>query len=312
MDSQSTVNRPPGQKKYKAPRRSWTSEEELVLLSALKELVVRGWKCDNGFKAGYTAHLEQSMVQAFSYTNIKAEPHISSKITVWKKNYGSLSTMMSRSGFGWIDSSNTIYIQNDDIWNEYVKTDNNARTIRYKSWPYYKDWCEIFGKYRAMGQNAEGFVDIVQDILNEAPTLEQSNNDPPLTPNQNTHKDFPELTSTCDDESSASGKTNTSKKRKKRNEDLLDERFLDLMTSFCEKTDARLGDLSKRLGFEHDARSSRKEVFDALATLDVCSAEEKLAVANKLCDNTKHMDLFFNLDNEMKASMIKMILEGRL
>ncbi|KAK6147539.1 hypothetical protein DH2020_018451 [Rehmannia glutinosa] len=40
-----------------------------------------------------------------------------------------------------------------------VNTDGNAKIMRYKSWSYYKDWCDIFGKDRATGHSAEGFVD---------------------------------------------------------------------------------------------------------------------------------------------------------
>ncbi|KAL8479079.1 hypothetical protein ACS0TY_030829 [Phlomoides rotata] len=43
-------------------RRVWTYAEELELVSALKELVVRGQKCDNGFKSGYLLLLENMLV----------------------------------------------------------------------------------------------------------------------------------------------------------------------------------------------------------------------------------------------------------
>ncbi|GFP97524.1 hypothetical protein PHJA_001896500 [Phtheirospermum japonicum] len=139
MESQSSVGRSGPSKKDKQPRRSWSSEEELVLLHAFKYLVLKGYKCDNGFKVGLTTLFQRSMDEAFPGANIQAKPHISSKITVWKKNYGSISTMMSRSGFGFIDETNNIYVRDDDIWNDLRETDNNARTMRYKSWPYFKD-----------------------------------------------------------------------------------------------------------------------------------------------------------------------------
>ncbi|KAG8369564.1 hypothetical protein BUALT_Bualt14G0026500 [Buddleja alternifolia] len=38
--------------------------------------------------------------------------------------------------------------------------------MRFKSWPLYLAWCEIFGKDRAMGENAESFDDAHIDLVN--------------------------------------------------------------------------------------------------------------------------------------------------
>ncbi|GER39241.1 xyloglucan endotransglucosylase/hydrolase 32 [Striga asiatica] len=97
-------------------RRTWTSQEERALMDGLKELVSRGFKCDNGFRSGYTAVLEKHMHEIFPGTDIKAEPHISSKITVWKKNYGLIAGMMATSGFGWSETGNMITVRDDGVW----------------------------------------------------------------------------------------------------------------------------------------------------------------------------------------------------
>lgn len=97
-------------------RRSWMPEEELCLINALKDLVAGGWKTDNGFKMGFLNALEA----AFPGTDLQGEPHIHSKIHVWKKHYGLLSTMLDRSGFGWNDSSKTIDVSDDQVWQQYV------------------------------------------------------------------------------------------------------------------------------------------------------------------------------------------------
>lgn len=81
-------------------RRSWTQCEEEVLLGAMKELVAQGQKSDNGFRAGYLPKLELAMKLQFPDRGIKGDPHIKSRLTMWEKNYGSLMTMLSRSGVG--------------------------------------------------------------------------------------------------------------------------------------------------------------------------------------------------------------------
>lgn len=81
-------------------RRAWQLREEEVLLDCLKELVATGWKSDNGFRAGYMNKLEELMRAHFPTANIRANPHIVSKLTGWKKNYGSLCSILGRSGVG--------------------------------------------------------------------------------------------------------------------------------------------------------------------------------------------------------------------
>ncbi|KAG6430532.1 hypothetical protein SASPL_108602 [Salvia splendens] len=62
-------------------RRSWSDTEEATLVIALKDLVVSGWKSDNGFKGGYLTRIEEAMKRDFPKTDLKATPHISSKIS---------------------------------------------------------------------------------------------------------------------------------------------------------------------------------------------------------------------------------------
>ncbi|KAK6126557.1 hypothetical protein DH2020_039700 [Rehmannia glutinosa] len=97
--------------------------------------------------------------------DLKGIPHIKSKIHVWKKDYGSLVTMLSRSGIGWNVRTNTIEAP-DDEWAEYVKVDVNARLMRNKSWPFYNDWVMIFGKDRATSEHAEDFTEVLNHVLN--------------------------------------------------------------------------------------------------------------------------------------------------
>ncbi|KAL8553901.1 hypothetical protein ACS0TY_002244 [Phlomoides rotata] len=62
--------------------RVWTYMEEKELVSALKELVLKGYKCDNGFKSGYLLLLENMIARVFTGCDLKGEPHINSKIHV--------------------------------------------------------------------------------------------------------------------------------------------------------------------------------------------------------------------------------------
>lgn len=110
-----------GKSKSQNTRRTWSPQEEFQLIVGLKDVVSAGWKSENGFKTGYLAVLEKHMSNVFPGTTIKADPHIHSKIHVWKKQYASLSTMLTRSGFGWNDSVNMLDVSSDQVWNDYIK-----------------------------------------------------------------------------------------------------------------------------------------------------------------------------------------------
>lgn len=104
-------------------RRCWTTREEEVLIAALKDIISKGWKCENGFRTGYLRVLEGSMLKTFPSTDIRAEPHINSKLHVWKRHYASLASMLGESGITWNDSTKMINAQND-AWNLYVKVNS--------------------------------------------------------------------------------------------------------------------------------------------------------------------------------------------
>ncbi|KAG8377356.1 hypothetical protein BUALT_Bualt08G0024600 [Buddleja alternifolia] len=191
----------------------------MILASALKKLLVKGYKSDNGFRSGYQNVLEQSMIQVIPGTDLRADTHISSSIHVWKENYGSIKAMLSRSGFGWNDATHTVVPGSDQVWTEYVK--------------------------------------------------------------------------------------------RKSTDDSHTGEYMKMMLWFCENTDAKLGDIAKRIGFEHDASMWRKSVFEELSGINQLDMESKIYVAKLLVNNTKDLDLFFSLPVDGKTTMLKMMLDGR-
>ncbi|KAG8372471.1 hypothetical protein BUALT_Bualt12G0069600 [Buddleja alternifolia] len=58
-----------------------------------------------------------------------------------------------------------------------MKAEPTVRAMRYKSWPYYDSWCEIFGKDRTNGNKAEDFNDPFVSVMHTE-TQPQS---PPVT-----------------------------------------------------------------------------------------------------------------------------------
>ncbi|GFS29625.1 hypothetical protein Acr_00g0007560 [Actinidia rufa] len=124
-----------GTSSSKTTRRSWTWKEEDVLIHALKDIVTKGWKVDNAtFRSGYLQVLERKLIIALPRTDLRATPHIESKIKKWKK----------------------------------AMRDTELKNLRNKQLSFYDDWCIIFGKDRAIGEFAEGPTDAVENLEKEA------------------------------------------------------------------------------------------------------------------------------------------------
>ncbi|KAG6426414.1 hypothetical protein SASPL_110637 [Salvia splendens] len=81
-------------------RRCWSAREEAALISALKELNANKWKTDNGYQTWYLTRLAETIRHEIPTSDIRAHPHVYSKVTTWKRNYSSLVAMMNRSGVG--------------------------------------------------------------------------------------------------------------------------------------------------------------------------------------------------------------------
>ncbi|KAL0430523.1 UNVERIFIED_CONTAM: hypothetical protein Sradi_0678300 [Sesamum radiatum] len=55
-------------------RRTWTQREEKALVNALRTICCTGWRCENGFRAGYLNQLEALLLKQFPGSDIRAEP----------------------------------------------------------------------------------------------------------------------------------------------------------------------------------------------------------------------------------------------
>ncbi|KAL8556027.1 hypothetical protein ACS0TY_003726 [Phlomoides rotata] len=139
--------------------------EEDALVLCRVEIVNNGWKADNGFKTGFQQELEKGMRALMPGTDIIVNLHINSKIHIWKKDYGSLFDALSKTGIGWNWTTNTL-----DIIDE--GADPHVKGVRFKFWPYYLQWGDIFGKDRATGEHVVDAMGIVNDMLRSTDTGE--------------------------------------------------------------------------------------------------------------------------------------------
>ncbi|KZV15952.1 hypothetical protein F511_25369 [Dorcoceras hygrometricum] len=124
MESEETCGSVIGRvKKVYKTRRTWTAREEEVLITTLKDVITKGWKSENGYKAGYLTLLESAMHKVIPGTHLRGNPHINSKVHVWKKTYSTLVTLLGKSGVGWNDTDNTVEAT-DETCDAIIKTDS--------------------------------------------------------------------------------------------------------------------------------------------------------------------------------------------
>ncbi|KAH6763079.1 hypothetical protein C2S52_020512 [Perilla frutescens var. hirtella] len=261
-------------------RRSWSTREEEVLLAALKELVVQGWKSDNDFRAGYLNKLEEAMKKEFPSTDLKDMPHINSKTTTWKKNYYSLSTMLNRSGVGFNLKGTHMIECNNEQWEQIVKCDANARLMRFKSWPHLDAWREIFGKDQATG---DYYVPTQEEPFTED-VAEDSG-----SPNQ---REEPSL--------------RTQGKKRKSNAGF--SGMVELLAEINRTTDKRLETITSRISYDFDQSKARKEVFDRLSNIKGLSINGKFDICEILAKEVDKMDIFMGLPDEAKTQYVMRLL----
>ncbi|KAG5618387.1 hypothetical protein H5410_018211 [Solanum commersonii] len=63
----------------------------------------------------------------------------------WKRCYGSIALLKTRSGLGFQYSDGTIIVDDPKHWIDFIKIDPQAKKMNIKKWPLFEDWEEIFG-----------------------------------------------------------------------------------------------------------------------------------------------------------------------
>ncbi|KAL0459107.1 UNVERIFIED_CONTAM: hypothetical protein Slati_0537900 [Sesamum latifolium] len=125
----------------------------------LKKRRLCWWKCDNGFRTGYLVcwiFVSRSWTLMGVLEGVVEGPKL-------MRTYACITDMLARSGFGWNESIQTIVVS-DEVFDSYAKIDHFTKTLRFKLFPYYPSWSEIFGKDRATGEHAEDIYNASNNV----------------------------------------------------------------------------------------------------------------------------------------------------
>ncbi|XP_016651493.1 PREDICTED: uncharacterized protein LOC107881672 [Prunus mume] len=86
---------------------------------------------------------------------LKASPHIETKLKWWKIQYSIIYDIINTSGFAWNDVKKCIEVDSNEAWETYVQHHKNAVEWRNKSFLLFDRLANFFGKDHANGKGAK-------------------------------------------------------------------------------------------------------------------------------------------------------------
>ncbi|KAI8559875.1 hypothetical protein RHMOL_Rhmol04G0209500 [Rhododendron molle] len=281
--------------------RKWNDEEDRELIYALHDLVNKGDKRDNGFKAGSLTVIEGVLHEKLPGHGRKAKPHIESRIKTLKKDVCIVYDMIyggSTSGFGWDPNTNMV-VAEKHIWDDYVKSHKDAANWRNRSFPHFDMLLTVFGKDRATGKNAV----TAEDVLEEESRNEGSCDTENLGIGIEEMEHF--LSSTNGEE------TNSNGKKRKRSDDSLDA-FCEAATIIGSKIEEATNKFSQALGVDLAIAKKRDKVNDELQKHSNPSMIQRHRALLAIARDHATTACFFTLKDDEKEDFVMALLRGDL
>lgn len=99
-------------------RRKWISFEEESLLDAIDSVLASEQRCDT---RSTLLKIEHALNDLCPNSNLKANPHIESKLKKLKKDYSIIYDMINKSGFAWNDIKKCVEVDSNEVWDQYVQ-----------------------------------------------------------------------------------------------------------------------------------------------------------------------------------------------
>ncbi|KAL8533497.1 hypothetical protein ACS0TY_009775 [Phlomoides rotata] len=238
-------------------------------------------------------------------SDIVANPYIHSKIHVWKKEYGALSDLLSKSGIGWNSSTSMIEVANEDVWNASRDADPQLKSVCFKSWPYYSQWLEIFGEDRATGENAVDPLDLFQELMRV--DLDQAGEtDDKYVPRTTDFMNEVDDNSNC--KPSNDGKRTSSNRKKCKSGDADLSTLVDSLGEFMkfskeamarESVNTSYFDIKKDSGSKND----QFQLIESLKGINGLKVTDKLKVCDEMVQNPSCLELFLSLSADEQEEL---------
>lgn len=204
--------------------------------------------------------------------------------------------------------------------------------MRFKAFPYYRDWEEIFGKDRATGDEAQNLHDAVLDLLhphsegvrndNRDPTLMHKGKKAPGEPSRGCGPDDHgvigendvDFTSTTQGNSEGCKNKDKKDKKKRKHGDTIPEPMIAMLGAFLERNNVAIEAVAARIAAKQAevAPSLDKDslVFTTVSGISGLPHDLKIYASFRIIE-LKKTDLFLGMDEESQATFVQMVLEGK-
>ncbi|XP_057429702.1 uncharacterized protein LOC130722862 [Lotus japonicus] len=143
---------------------TWNLEMDRALADILRDQRSMGNKSGGAWK-GVAYNTAAQMLSSRFNLQLIGE-NVKNRIKLWRSWYGIVSDILSQSGFDWDGTKYMISVSNEDAWNEYVKSHNDAKRFRFKVIANWDDIVDLCAKDRATGIGAETSLD-ADDIMSK-------------------------------------------------------------------------------------------------------------------------------------------------
>ncbi|XP_061989538.1 uncharacterized protein LOC133728173 isoform X2 [Rosa rugosa] len=268
-------------------RRVWTSFEEESLLNVLDGIIAGGQRCDTGsFKSGTLIKIENALNLLCPNSNLKASPHIESKLKKLKKDYSIIYDMMNKSGFAWNDIKKCIEVDSNEVWETYLQHNKKAKGWRNKKYPLFDRLATIFGSDRATGNGAEVPADMMEEQSNNEDDIGIGNDTSPMSMRQD-----------------STGQSQVSQKKRKRNDE---DKIMLALDKLFEESGKRMQAVTDAIVKGNEDRSDIAKELKKMG-LSVLDQIEALKI---ILDKPQNISVFMSLDDEVRKVYVENLLAG--
>lgn len=178
----------------------------------------------------------------------------------------------------------------------------NAKGLRNKSFPYYDELSQVFGKDRANGECVESPADAVEEIANEEEN----------TPQQSEHQkeNTEDEVSPRIDVQSADTNSRANKRLKADSLEIVKELTFGLqkISNVMETGNENIAKLTSCFQHESDGAKKRSLVNSELMKVAGLTAEEIIKAGRKIALDPLETDYFFSLPEDFRSTYVQALL----
>uniref|UniRef100_A0ACD5ZZZ8 Uncharacterized protein n=1 Tax=Avena sativa TaxID=4498 RepID=A0ACD5ZZZ8_AVESA len=265
------------------------------------------WKVDTGHKSGYLTYIEKKMAIKLPHADLKADPHIKSKVKILKKQLSYiLEIMQYGSGFGWDDEKKMV-TGDRETYMGWAKSREGEGPLYMKPMVNFDKLCEIYANDLAKGEGAKG---LGEDVAEGEPTKDGQ---------QTIDLEEGNVAQTHDNIHTSSGYKN-GRKRTYPDADTLELGFVNISNSFAKFLEAEQQNTNTmnaiHKAMQHEAKvpgnasSNTDKLLDILQDLPGLTTEEAVMAIRVIGEDVGKTNLFVKMRPGFRVEYVRQELHA--